>query len=107
MVRIGDELFCSFSPIFRDIKRILLVAPAPIAEEIQILRPGHDLQYAAAPSRLLPAKYKALAEEKNVFFLDSSLYAEPSLADCIHFSPESHRALGIAAAEKIKQIFEG
>ncbi len=106
MIRMGDELFLSFSPIFRDEKRILLIAPAPISDDIPVIRPGHALQYAAAPSHLLPEKYRALAEKKGLFFLDASLYAEPSPEDAIHFSPESHRRLGAAAARKIAEIFQ-
>lgn len=106
MVRGADQLFCSFSPIFRGQPRILLMSPARIAEEIPELRPGHALRFAPKETLLLPEKYEALAKEKGTWVIHASRYAEPELTDCIHFSPESHRALGQAAAEAIRGIFE-
>ncbi len=106
MVRGADILFNSFSPIFRGNPEILVISPSHIADEIKYLRPGHSLQYASEESKLLFEKYERMASEKNVYLLNAEEYAKPSLEDCIHYSPEDHKRLGIAIAAKIKEILE-
>lgn len=56
-------------------------------------------------SKAFPAVYSKVAKEKGTYFLDNSAYAEPSLADGVHWTPDSHVLTGRAAAEKVKEIF--
>ncbi len=48
--------------------------------------------------------YEQLAREEDVYFLDASLYAEPSDADGIHMAPEAHESLAEAVCNKIREI---
>jgi lysophospholipase L1-like esterase len=102
--RDSDRLYGSFSPIFRDEKRILLLAPPYIDPSIEQKRPQHALAHAAAASRELAPLYARLAEEKQTAFLDLAPLAQASPEDCIHMKPEGHRAVAQAVADKVRQI---
>lgn len=106
LIRNADELYYSFSPVFRGGKKILLIAPPQIADEIATLRPGHSLAGAAEQSKLLPGLYAQVAQAKDTYFLDASRFVQPTLDDCIHLSPEGHRTLGLAVAAEVQRIFE-
>lgn len=105
MIRGADTLYYSFSPIFRDEKRILLIAPPHIRDEIETLRPYHALAHAAEESKKLAFHYEEVAKAKHTEFLDLAPLVTASLEDCIHLSPESHRIVGEAVAAKVKEIF--
>ena len=101
----ADAVFGSYSPIFPNGLKILLLGPPRFSEDISVKRPGHALANSAAESAVLAGKYKKLAEERDIYFFDESEYVEPSPADCIHLEPEGHKLLGEKIAEKIKEIF--
>ena len=42
----------------------------------------------------------------GVTMLDAGTVAEVSVKDCIHLTGEGHRALGEAAAERVKKILK-
>lgn len=48
--------------------------------------------------------YREFAEGAGLPFLDASLYAQASAVDGIHMGADSHGRLGIAIAEKVKEI---
>lgn len=102
----ADAVFDAYSPIFPNGCKILLLGPPPFAPDIAQKRPGHALAQSAFESTLMAAKYRKLAEERQIAFLDETGYVAPSPADCIHFDPQSHARLGKAIAEKIKEIME-
>lgn len=105
LVQKADAVFDSYSPIFPNGLKILLLGPPRFCEDIAIKRPGHALANSAAESAVLAGKYKKLAEERGIYFFDESECVEPSPADCIHLEPEEHKRLGMKIAEKIKEIF--
>lgn len=86
---------------------ILVIAPAHIKEgqgrkEVYPKlggKAGEDL------SRQFAAVYRQAAEELGCRFLDAALYAQPSDADGLHWTPESHRLLADALAQAIPAIF--
>ena len=49
--------------------------------------------------------FKKVADARGVEFLDASQYAQASDADYVHMDAESHRRLGEAVAEKIRQMY--
>lgn len=84
---------------------VLLVSPvhlgestpgAPCAE----LYPPHSVEV----SRGLAAALRQTAEDFGISFLDAAEYAEPDSADYVHLSPEGHRNLAVAFADKIHQM---
>ena len=62
-------------------------------------------EWATYLSRLFPTVYKEIADEYGCYFLNATLYAEPSPGDGVHMLPEGHIALGKAVAEKVAEIF--
>ena len=88
--------------IFRDDVKILIVAPAPV-------HPDYDRMYNTeyyADSCRLAERYREMALENEVEYLNAGNYAEASPVDCIHFTPESHRNLGLAIAQKVREILD-
>lgn len=46
------------------------------------------------------------AKLNGFYFLDAAKYAQPSREDAVHMSPENHKKLAEAMAQKVKEIFE-
>lgn len=107
MVKNADILFDAYAPVFPEGCRILLLGPPVFDPDISVKRPGHALAEKAYESTLLSGKYARVAEEKGIWFFDESALAKASPADCIHMEPEEHLRLGLAIAEKVKEIFAG
>lgn len=105
LVTKAEAVFDPYSPIFPNGCKILLLGPPPFAMDISEKRPGHALADSALESSLLAEKYRKLAEEKGLYFLDETKYVTASAEDCIHLGPDDHARLGKAIAEKIKEIF--
>ena len=85
--------------------RILLVAPIrvhPIADEIDPIKRRHNY---VKESELFSELYEKVARETGCSFLDAAEYAEPSTVDALHMTRESHERLGVAIAQKIREIF--
>jgi lysophospholipase L1-like esterase len=88
------------TPIFPNGEKILIAAPAPV-------HPDYDRMFGIPyyeDSCRLAEKYRIMAEENGVYYLNVGDYASASPIDCVHFPAESHRALGLAMAEKVKEI---
>ena len=88
------------TPIFPNGEKILIAAPAPV-------HPDYDRMFGIPyyeDSCRLAEKYRIMAEENSVYYLNVGDYASASPIDCVHFPAESHRALGLAMAEKVKEI---
>ena len=88
------------TPVFPNGEKILIAAPAPV-------HPDYDRMFGIPyyeDSCRLAEKYRIMAEENGVYYLNVGDYASASPVDCVHFSAESHRALGLAMAEKVKDI---
>lgn len=49
--------------------------------------------------------FKQQADLNGFYFLDAAKYAEPSREDAVHMTPENHKKLAIAIADKVKEIF--
>ena len=86
--------------IFRDETRILIVAPAPVLPEFD--QRFNQVYYAE--SCLLADRYREMAEENGVEYLNAGDYAVASPVDCVHYTPESHRNLGLAIARKVREM---
>ncbi|MGN0972909.1 MAG: SGNH/GDSL hydrolase family protein [Aristaeellaceae bacterium] len=86
--------------------RVLIMAPVrmrePLGRRDFYLERGEKL--CEALSAGFAVAYAQVAREKGCFFLDASLYAEPSPADGLHMEAASHIALGEAAARMALDI---
>lgn len=80
---------------------VLLAAPPPI-------RPQGDLvemfQGGLEKSEHLAERYAAVAERWNCSFLDVGQVIKVDPTDGIHYSPQAHRRLGMAMAERVGAI---
>ena len=101
----ADGIYRVSQPIFPNGPKVLLVAPPLVHPEIGQRFPDSTLAGSAEESKRFARRYASVARSRGVYFLDSALYAEPSLTDCVHITAESHQRLGKAIAEKIKEIF--
>lgn len=100
----AEQLYDLNAPLFTGEKRILLVGPPYINDEIETRRPAHMLAHAAAESRKLSGQIRQAAAERGCWFIDLSPLVYPSCTDCLHLSPTAHRIVGEAMAEKILEI---
>ena len=92
----------SGTTIFPSGEKILIAAPAPV-------HPDYDRMFQTSyyeDSCRLADKYRQIAEENGVSYLDVGDYASASPIDCVHFSEESHRLLGLAMADEVRRILE-
>ena len=88
------------------VPEVLVIVPAPVRDEIA----GSDFygmydEESVRKSKALGKEYeKNFADVPGVTLLDAGAVAEVSVKDCIHLTGEGHRALGEAAAERVKKI---
>lgn len=94
----------SSSPIWKESPNILLVSP------IRRNRKGEEYpnveEERNKQSLLFPLYTKKLSTEFKTYYLDASSIVFPSTIDGLHMDEENHKKLGIAIAEKLKEIFE-
>lgn len=83
---------------------ILLMAPIVVHEKVKEIDPWSTLVNGAAESKTFARWYQQVAENQNVYFLNSAAYASPSEIDGIHMMPEAHKALAEAVAAKVKEL---
>jgi len=79
--------------------KVLLVAPPPVA---RLSAYAEMFDGAAEKSRLLGARYRAVAEEEGVAFLDAGQVIRCSDLDGIHYEADQHELLGRAAAKAVR-----
>ncbi len=83
---------------------ILLICPPPVAP---IVHPRFIEMFEGAEekSKLLAPYYKTVAAERGVHFLDAGQFIASSPIDSIHLEADAHDRLGLAVADKVRQIF--
>lgn len=86
--------------------KILLVSPARMTDEWgQTMHPTIFSEESIAKCNALAPLYEQVAKLRGCWFLDAAQHAT-AVSDGIHLSPEGHRALGVAMAEKVRAIWE-
>ena len=96
-----------FTPSVK-VPEVLVIVPAPVRDEIA----GSEFygmydEESVRKSKALGKEYeKIFADVSGVTLLDAGTVAEVSVKDCIHLTGEGHRALGEAAAERVKKILK-
>lgn len=107
MVNLNQACFDAAGvPIFTGAPKVLVISPIQLHPDIAQLRPESSLAAKYEESVKFPGYYRIIAEKRNAWFLDASAYGHASEADCVHMNAQSHCALGVAVAEKIKEILE-
>ena len=86
--------------------KVLVISPIPVHSRISDLRPESSFRNRYEESLKFAGYYEKAAKAHQAYFLNAADYASPSLTDCVHMDPESHLALGRAAAKKIREIFQ-
>lgn len=92
------------SPVFPNGPRILLMAPPLAHEELENRDCIERIRRFPAESRSFARLYEGLARELGLDYLDAAACTCPSPIDGVHLDVESHRRLGLAVAEKVRQI---
>ena len=92
------------SLVFPNGVKILVVSPIELGEAID---ENIDSVFCGKyeESRKFAAYYERMCTRNGVYFLDAAKYAKPSKGDNVHMEPESHKALAMAIADKIREIF--
>lgn len=89
---------------FVDPENILLVSPIHLGEEVW--KDEYDPEFneqSVIVSKKLKEAYEAVAEERHVFFLAASEYANPSKSDQEHLDIAGHNQLADAIYECVKK----
>lgn len=89
--------------------KILIVSPIHIGQGIKdnaVNYEDFNYEHGIETSKKLAFFYKQVAEKYGCEFMDAADYAEPSIEDCVHMTPDGHKALGEAIAKKIKEMLE-
>lgn len=92
--------------VFRDQIRILVISPIFLHPQIDSLRPESSVRDKYEESTKFSYHFAKVAEARNAYFMDAAMYAQPSIIDCVHMDEQAHARLGVAVAEKIREIFE-
>ena len=98
----ANERFHLSYPVFPDETRILLVSPVLITGTVNDNAACNE----AEESKQMAGLYGKLAGEYGLWFLNAANVTGPSVTDGVHLSSEGHRAIAMAVAEKIREVFE-
>lgn len=103
----ADVVYRGSQPIFPNGAKLLLVSPIRFHRDIFKRGPAVRAWDKFDESVKMAGLCRDLAERLSVWFLDAAQYAEPSEVDCVHMTREGHLALGVAMAQKVREIFNG
>jgi lysophospholipase L1-like esterase len=86
--------------------KILIAAPIAVGDGVSLNADMAEFDKGSAKKSLaLPPHYARIADELHCDFINAADYAQPSIQDHIHLSPEGHLRLAHAFADKIGSIF--
>jgi len=83
-----------------DKPEILLVAPAPFVDSVNI---DDEFSQSIAKSKQLAPAYYQLAQDLKLLFLDAGRVIKSSMIDGIHWDEKEHRDFSIHLAAMLKQ----
>ena len=93
------------SLVFPNGVKILVVSPILLHPDMDTDAQRNSSVYGKyGESKIFAEHFKRIADAKGVEFFDAASVAPVSDVDCVHMPPESHKALGLALAEKVKEI---
>ena len=91
-------------PTFPNGPKVLLVSPILVWEGLPETNPYGTLANGYEESTQFAPELKRMADAYHVEFLNAADYGEPSHIDGVHMSPESHKKLGLAIAQKVREM---
>lgn len=100
-----DAYYPGSTPVFPNGLKILVISPIEIHQNSAGLPTEYGRLTSYEQSVKFPAVYAGIAQAHGVDILNAADYGSPSPVDNVHMGPESHQALGLAVAEKIREIF--
>ena len=101
-----NERFSTSSPVFPNGAKLLIISPILINEKSENNEENDLMPDGHGQSKRLAPLYRAAAEKFGAYYMNAAEYAYPSEKDCEHMTVQGHLALGAAAADMIKQIFD-
>ncbi len=82
--------------------KVLVVAPPPLVETDRF--PSEEFAGGVAKSQALSARYREIAAASGAEFLAAGAVTRADGVDGLHLSAEAHRKLGLAVADKVREI---
>ncbi len=102
------------------VQKLLMLLPGSLSAQAKLLvvspihiTPTADGSYfyaccasaAEKKTRALASLYRQIAERHGCFFFDAAAHAQPGSRDGMHLEADGHRALGLALADAVQNIF--
>ncbi len=89
--------------IFPNGAKVLLIAPPPYHPAIDTMpdAPAYGLY---RESLQFAERFRGIADTLGTAYLDAGAFAESSAVDGVHLTAESHRRLGLAVADKLREL---
>lgn len=91
--------------VYSETSKILVISPIHFGQ--YVWQSEYDPEFSAdsiVVSEKLSSVYQKVCEKENVYFMDASLYAEPSEEDQEHLNDIGHRLLAEAVLNKVYEI---
>lgn len=82
---------------------------SPIHLGSDVWKSDYDPEFSVlsvSTSKELAGIYKKVCENENIYFLDASIYADPSSTDQEHLDEEGHRLLAEAIFQIVREMEE-
>ena len=106
VVKNANAVFPGSSPVYPGAPKILVISPIHLHEALNEKFPDSEFFGKVEESHRFAALFSNVAEKHRADFLDASLYAQPSEADCVHMDAQSHLRLANAIAAKLRQMLQ-
>lgn len=100
----ANAIFTGSTKLWRAEPKVLLVAPTPLHDDHDRIRPDTSLCGRVEDSRRFGEVYAQIAPAYGAAFLDAGEVAGPSAVDGIHMDADSHRRLAVRIAEEVRSI---
>lgn len=96
----------AITPMMGDRPQLLLVSPIHIDPSYKDNALFADMfgEFGVERSQALAAAYREFAEAEGIAFLDAAAYASACVEDGIHITLEGHQRLGVAIAQKAREL---
>lgn len=102
----ANTIFTGSTRLFRTEPKILLVAPPPLHDDHDRMRPDTAMCGRVPDSRRFGEVYRQIAPQYGAAFLDAGAVAQASDVDGIHMDADSHRRLAAAISAQVRQIMD-
>lgn len=94
-------------PVFENKPKIIVLSPILVRSDIKEINPDTYFGDVWQESYSFAEQYARIKDRfPEICVMDSSKYSEPSIVDGVHMDAESHKRLGMAVAEKVREMFK-